>query len=599
MAVPIRSIHRMPFGAEVQNDGSMRFRLWAPSVTDAKLLLETPGTEIIHPMKSLDNGFFELITTEAHPGDSYWYLINDDLKVPDPASRFNPSDVHGPSLIVDPGCFDWTDSDWTGRPWREAVIYELHVGTFTPEGTFRAVKQNLDYLVNLGVTAIELMPVADFPGRRNWGYDGALLFAPDSVYGAPDDLKDLIQNCHHKGMMVFLDVVYNHFGPDGNYLYSYAKEFFTDRYHTPWGNAINFEGACSRTVRDFFIHNALYWLEEFHLDGLRLDAVHAIIDHSQPEIIEELAEAVRSGPGRDRQCHLVLENVDNKAGYLRQYDAQWNDDWHHAMHVLLTEEKDGYYSDYIDKPVWHLGRCLAEGFAYQGEISNFHGGIARGEPSSDLPITAFLSFLQNHDQVGNRAFGERLHLLTSAAAQKAAIAVLLLAPSPPMLFMGEEFASSSPFLYFCDHKKELAEAVTIGRRSEFARFRQFATPESQAKIPDPSDLKTFQKSKLDWENVEKPDSKERLDLYRRLLAIRKSRIVPLLSEFRDASFEVLRESGLMVDWILAHGARLHLAANLGKDSLMNLPVPPGEIIYATPEISNEAPAWSVVWSLEE
>jgi maltooligosyltrehalose trehalohydrolase len=598
MMSPIQRIHRMPFGAEIQEDGTVRFRIWAPSAANVKLLLGNSDNKITQPMQAMDDGFFEWRSGEAHPGDAYSYLINNQLKVPDPASRCNPFDVHGPSRIVDPGCYAWNDSSWTGRPWPEAVIYELHVGTFTPEGTFKAIEQHLDYLCWLGVTAIELMPVADFPGGHNWGYDGVLLYAPDSAYGSPDDLKDLIQSCHQKGLMIFLDVVYNHFGPDGNYLYAYANEFFTDRYHTPWGNAINFDGDCSRIVRDFFIHNALYWLEEYHLDGLRLDAVHAIMDRSQPDILEELADAVRRGPGQNSHCHLILENDDNKPGYLRQYCAQWNDDWHHSMHALLTGEKDGYYSDYADKPVWHLGRCLTEGFAYQGEISNFHGGIARGESSSELPLTAFISFLQNHDQIGNRAFGERIQYLTSPSALQAAIAILLLAPSPPMLFMGEEFSSSRPFLYFCDHAEELAKAVTIGRRREFARFQQFATPESQARIPDPSSPETFQATKLDWERTENPDSKERLDLYCRLLDIRKNRIIPLLTQFRKASFKVLGERGLRADWALAQGAQLHLSANLGEDILKSLLIPPGEILYATHEISGEALSWSVVWSLE-
>jgi maltooligosyltrehalose trehalohydrolase len=601
--VSIKRFHRMPFGAQVQDDGAVRFRIWAPSALNVKLSLETPHGSPLQPMQQAEDGFFELITNRVRPGDLYRYIIDDRLRVPDPASRRNPYDVDGPSQVIDPGQFMWTDLEWKGRPWQEAAIYELHTGAFSPEGTFKGVRRQLDYLAQLGVSAIELMPVADFPGLRNWGYDGVLPFAPDSTYGHPGDLKNLVQSCHETGLMIILDVVYNHFGPEGNYLYSYAREFFTDRYHTPWGNAINFEGAGSRTVRDFFIHNALYWLEEFHFDGLRLDAVHEIIDHSQPGIMEELAESIRNGPGRERHCHLILENVNNDAGLLARndsgisvrYDAQWNDDWHHSMHVALTGEHDGYYADYADKPIWYLGRCLTQGFAYQGEISKFHGGTGRGEPSAKLPLTSFVSFLQNHDQIGNRAFGERISGLTEARAREAAIAILLLSPSPPMLFMGEEVASQKPFLFFCDFGGDLAKAVTTGRRSEFARFRQFATPESQARIPDPVDPATFQKSKLDWEEI----NSECLNLYQRLLEIRKERVMPFLSQLPvKASFQIIGDRGLVVTWILTQGATLHLTANLGVDDIENISFPPGEVLYSTNSDSKNLKGWSVVWTLE-
>ncbi len=319
------------------------------------------------------------------PGSCYRFRIDGGLRVSDPASRYNPADVHGPSQVIDPCEFDWEDEGWRGRPWSEAVIYELHVGTFTLAGTFAGVKDRLDYLVDLGVTAIELMPVADFPGARNWGYDGVLPFAPESSYGHPEELKDLVQTAHQKGLMVFLDVVYNHFGPEGNYLHIYTPQFFSKRHSTPWGAAINFDGPGSRVVRDFFIHNALYWLTEYHFDGLRLDAVHAILDGSDPDILLELAEAVHRGPGKERHLHLVLENDQNAAHYFdRGYRAQWNDDIHHALHVLLTGETDGYYQDYADRPVGYIGRCLTEGFAYQGEPSSYRGGVPRGELSRDL-----------------------------------------------------------------------------------------------------------------------------------------------------------------------------------------------------------------------
>jgi malto-oligosyltrehalose trehalohydrolase len=480
----------MPFGAEVLGDGSVRFRLWAPAAVRVDLCLESEGQERLLEMEADADGWLERVTGDAGPGSLYRYRIDGARKVPDPASRYQPQDVHGPSQVVDPAAFDWEDDAWQGRPWEEAVVYELHVGTFSPEGTFRGVGERLDYLVDLGVTAIELMPVADFPGERNWGYDGVLPFAPDATYGGPADLKALIQTAHRKGLMVFLDVVYNHFGPEGNYLHLYAPRFFTERHQTPWGDGINFDGEGSRVVRDFFIYNALYWLQEYRFDGLRLDAVHAIADESKPDILMELAEAVRAGPGRERQIHLVLENDHNAARYLqrradgapRWYTAQWNDDFHHTAHLLATGERDGYYLDYQDGPAGKLARCLAQGFTYQGEASRFRGGTPRGEPSADLPPTAFVNLLQNHDQVGNRALGERISELASPEALRTLSALLLLAPAPPLLFMGQELMAASPFLFFCDFGEDLAKSVTQGRRREFAHFERFSNPKARQSI---------------------------------------------------------------------------------------------------------------------
>jgi malto-oligosyltrehalose trehalohydrolase len=493
-------------------------------------------------------------------------------------------------------------------------VYELHVGTFTPEGTFAALKERLDYLVELGVTAVELMPVADFPGNRNWGYDGVLPYAPDASYGSPDDLKDLIQTAHDKGLMVFLDVVYNHFGPEGNYLHVYAQPFFTQRHQTPWGAAINFDGPGSRAVRDFFIHNALYWLEEYHVDGLRLDAVHAIVDDSTPDILEELADAVRQGPGRERHCHLVLENDHNIARYLvrnavggpRYYNAQWNDDIHHAMHVLLTGEADGYYADYAGKPIWYLGRCLSQGFAYQGDPSPFRDGEIRGEPSRSLPPTAFVDFLQNHDQVGNRAFGERISQLAEPRALWAVTTAFLLAPAPPLLFMGEEFAAAQPFLFFCDFGPELAAAVTQGRRREFARFAEFSKPEAQERIPDPNDVATFEHAKLDWNSVQQAPHDAQLALYRQVLGIRQREIVPRLAGIsgEQAYFQLLGKQGLQVNWILGDGTVLTLLGNFSDAPMEGLEPPACDMLYASSsELENSLaehrlPPWSVAWFLE-
>jgi maltooligosyltrehalose trehalohydrolase len=608
----MRRSHFMPFGAALRDDGSVRFRLWAPKAQRVELCLENASEERL-PLARLEGGWFELITPEAASGTDYRFQVDGGAKVPDPASRFQPLDVHGPSQVVDPALFDWQDGGWRGRPWEEAVIYELHIGAFTPQGTFGAAEEKLDHLCDLGVTALELMPVADFPGKRNWGYDGVLPFAPDSAYGRPEDLKQLVQAAHARGLMVFLDVVYNHFGPDGNYLRLYAPEFFTSRHRTPWGEAINFDGPDSRVVRDFFIHNALYWLEEYHFDGLRLDAVHAIVDDSRPDIITEVAQQVRQKFDQGRLIHLMLENADNASRYLhrgpvrqaRLYDAQWNDDIHHALHVAITGESDGYYSDYARQPVQHLGRCLAEGFAYQGEYSEYHKAT-RGEPSRGLPLSAFISFLQNHDQIGNRAFGERILALAPPQAVKAAMEILLLAPSPPLLFMGEEFGAATPFLFFCDFTGELAAAVTAGRRAEFANFAKFRLPETRDQIPDPNAERTFLQSKLDWKTTESDAGAGWLRLYRNLLSLRQRVLVPHLKGMpqMDARVCTREEHLLAVDWQLGSGALLSLQANLGKEPITAAAKHASRLYCSSLEIHEDAtqyrlPPWSVVWSLEE
>jgi malto-oligosyltrehalose trehalohydrolase len=535
--------------------------------------------------------------------------------VPDPASRFQPEDVHGPSEVIDPRRFDWQDEAWRGRPWEETVLYELHVGAFTEEGRYDGIVEHLDHLVELGVTAVELMPLAESPGSRNWGYDGVQLFAPEARYGRPEDLKALIQAAHGRGLMVFVDVVYNHFGPEGNYLHQYAEPFFSDRHHTPWGVAINFDGPNSRTVRDFFIHNALYWIEEFNIDGLRLDAVDRIIDDSEPDILSELAVSVRQAVGDARQVHFVLENDRNAAhrlerdpdGRPRRFTAQWNDDIHHVFHPLLTDETGGYYEDYADRRIERLGRALTQGFVYQGEPSSHRDGRPRGEPSGHLPPTAFVAFLQNHDQIGNRAFGERIDALASAEAVKAATAVLLLAPSPPLLFMGEEWAAKEPFYFFCDFGPELARLVREGRRNEFSRFPQFSDPAARERIPDPNAIETFHACVLDWTDREKSPHRERLRLCRDLLRLRHTEIVPRLrgGNGANSSFETFGDRGLLARWRLADGARLTLVANMGPDSVpAATDLPPGRRLFAIDEqdpigLSKGAMSpWSVSWFLD-
>ncbi|HXS53357.1 MAG TPA: malto-oligosyltrehalose trehalohydrolase [Usitatibacter sp.] len=594
--------HDMPFGAALA-PGPARFRLWAPACARVSLVLHDRGESREVAMQAMAEGWYGADLDDVHAGMAYAFRVDDGAPVPDPASRAQSEDVNGASLVVDPQAFEWTDDEWRGRPWHEAVVYELHVGTFTPEGTFRAAEARLDHLVELGVSALEVMPVADFAGRRNWGYDGALAFAPDRVYGTPEDFKHLIAQCHARGLMVLLDVVYNHFGPEGNHLHRYAPQFFNPAHRTPWGAAINYDGERAGPVREFFLHNALYWIEEFHLDGLRLDAVHAIADDSPTHLVSEIAGAIARGPGRQRHVHLVLENERNEARLLRgpaRATAQWNDDWHHAAHILATGETDGYYADYAARPVMHLGRALAEGFAWQGEPSAHHHGEARGEPSADLPPLVFMPFLQNHDQVGNRALGERVCALADPQALHLATATLLLAPSIPLLFMGEEFAASAPFLFFCDFHGELAGAVRDGRRREFGAFERFRDPAARAAIPDPGAEETFLRSKLDWGEASQGEHAQWLAAYRELLSIRRERIVPHLAGERfGARFEMHGSAGLAVDWTLADGARLHLRANFSAAPARGIPAAAGQPIHLVGDAGGDRFApWSGRWSLE-
>lgn len=589
------SRHDMPFGASPQPDGSTIFRLWAPSVRQVVVVLGA-GEHRRVALQPRPHGWHEAKVVDAGPGTRYRFDIGNGVLVPDPASRCNPDDVHGASMVVDPGAYRWHDEGWRGRPWHEAVVYELHVGCFTPEGSFAAAAGRLADLAALGITAIELMPVADFPGQRGWGYDGVLPFAPDAAYGTPHELKALVDHAHSLGLMVLLDVVYNHFGPEGNYLHAYCPAFFNEARRTPWGAALNFDGPGSETVRDFFRHNALYWVEEFRFDGLRLDAVHAIHDDSPQHIAAEIGQALRAGPGATRQVHLVLENDTNRASFLERDDegvprvatAQWNDDLHHAAHVLLTGETDGYYGDFADPPhegngtrgaVGRFGRALAQGYVYQGQASAHRGGVPHGEPSGHLPSCAFVSFLQNHDQIGNRALGERLSDLAHPERLEAAYACLLLSPHVPMLFMGEEFAASTPFLYFCDFGPELAQAVSDGRRSEFARFAAFASESARSRIPDPNEEGSFTACKLRWPEREQGAHAERHAFVQRLLALRREHLVPRLVPAQGGGSYRFDGGLLHVDWPLGDGSRWRLSANLTDTAVAGVAPPEGQVIH--------------------
>jgi malto-oligosyltrehalose trehalohydrolase len=544
----------MTFGATYLGDNRTRFRLWAPNQKAVAVEIEDHPV----PMTSQPDGWFET-QAPCGPGTSYLYRLESGQAVPDPASRAQADDVHGPSLVVDPKAYRWRHPEWTGRPWPETVLYELHVGTC---GGFAGVAADLDRLAGLGITAVELMPVSDFPGQRNWGYDGVLPFAPDRAYGTPDDLRALVDAAHERRLMMFLDVVYNHFGPDGNYLGLYAPQFFRSDIHTPWGAAIDFR---QQPVRRYFIENAIHWLTEYRFDGLRFDAVHAIAD--QQWLDEMAAEIRRTVTGR--HVHLVLEHDGNDAEHLRHgYDAQWNDDAHHVLHVLLTGESDGYYTDYAQAPAQQLARCLAEGFVYQGEPSAYRKGETRGTPSADLPPTAFVLFLQNHDQIGNRPLGDRLTTLTHPDALKAAVTLQLLAPNIPLLFMGEERMGQAPFQFFTDFHGELATAVREGRRREFAAFTRF----SGADIPDPNAIETFDRSKV------APTGDD--SFHRALLAVRAREIVPRLPGTRTIDATPISDTAMIARWRLGDGAVLAMAANFDEQPC-RLSRPAGRCVFSS------------------
>ncbi len=584
-------MNKQQFGVKLTADGAL-FRLWAPAAKRVDVLLDRP-----HALRRDSDGWFSAQLAGVKPGALYKFRIDDEVDVPDPASAFQPRDVAGPSEVIDHGAYQWRASDWRGRPWQETVLVETHVGSFTPEGTYRAMIDKLDHLVTTGFTALELMPLADFPGKRNWGYDGVLWYAPDGAYGRPEDLKALIDEAHLRGLMVFLDVVYNHFGPDGNYLGRYAPSFFTNA-QTPWGSAIDYRVP---QVRTFAIENALYWLREYRFDGLRLDAVHAIAEPGEVSMLNDLSRAVGEFASNTGRCiHLVLENDDNSASLLDpgeyppqgKYHAQWNDDYHHAWHVLLTGESHGYYSDYSKSPRGDIARALASGFVYQGEPSAHRGGELRGEPSGALAPTAFVNFLQNHDQIGNRALGDRLESLAAEEAVEAALAITLLAPMIPMLFMGEEWGSTAPFPFFCHFQGDLAEAVRKGRRKEFAGdYARYGN-----EVPDPLEEASFQSATLDWNARDLAKAHRRLTLVRELLSVRKREIVPRLAGACFGRASVEDDGVLSATWRLGDGALLQLQANLSDKPIAIRSEPSGRKIWGGDATGSAAP-WSVLWHI--
>ncbi len=579
------------FGPRLTKGGA-QFRLWAPAAKRVDVLLEKP-----HALTRGEDGWFTADIAGVKAGARYRFRIDDEIDVPDPASDFQPDDVFGPSEVIDHAAFAWQATNWRGRPWQEAVIVEAHVGTFTAQGTYRAMIDRLDHLVETGITALELMPLADFAGSRNWGYDGVLWYAPDSAYGRPEDLKTLIDEAHRRGLMVMLDVVYNHFGPEGNYLGRYAPEFFMEA-QTPWGSAIDYR---VREVRAFAIENALHWLRDYRFDGLRLDAVNSIVEPGGLSLLHDLSAAAgRLAAETGRQIHLVLENGDNRASILDaaenppqgKYRAQWNDDYHHAWRVLMTGESQGYYCDYQRSPISDIARSLSSGFVYQGEASAFRGEN-RGEPSGHLAPSAFINFLQNHDQIGNRALGDRLEGIADARAIEAALAVLLIAPGIPMLFMGEEWGSKAPFPFFCDFGGDLADAVRKGRRVELA----WAYAEYGDEVPDALAPTTRDSAVLDWDARNAPAARKRLTLVQDLLKIRRQQIVPRLAGAAFGEAHAASNGLLTADWRMGDGAMLRLAANL-SDQAIGQPSAEarGTLIWGS-ALSDSVPPWSVRWHI--
>ncbi len=591
--------HDGDFGARYEPGVGTRFRFFAPAVAAVRVAIQ--GREPL-AMETDGHGWHELTVKDADAGALYHYLLPDDADVPDPASRFQPQDVAGPSEVVDPVSYAWKSSDWHGRPWSEAVLYELHVGTFTPEGTFAAAGSKLDHLAALGVTAIELMSIADFAGTRNWGYDAVLWYAPDSAYGRPEELKAFVEAAHERGLMVILDVVYNHFGPEGNYLPRYFPQIFSKEHQTAWGPALNFDGECSHEAREFVLQNAMFWLEEYKVDGLRLDAAHAIIDNGPKHVLDELAERVHAFAG-ERHIHLIREDENNIARKLVRegggcptcYTAQWNHDIDHLLGAGFMGRFDDRNTD--DKgETERLGKALAEGFVIAAQDSgrDFEAGC-------HVPPNAFISFLQSHDLVGNRIFGERVTSLLPTEVVRALVSVALLLPQAPMLFMGEEWGASQPFPYFCDFHGDLSEAVQKGRCEQISKLPG-VSQEDLKNAPNCQAESTYRSAQLQWEELETPEHGAWLDLYKKLLRVRRERLEPLLRGLcgRCGNHEVLGPGALKIDWTLAGGARLQLAANLWHEARGGFGEASGEVIWAegTTGAGGELRAWSVRWSVD-
>ena len=587
---------KLPIGAEIDPAGGVNFRIWAPKRSTVRVVLEegagSPGT---HALLAEAGGYFFSTVRAAAAGTLYRFEVDEDGgRYPDPASRFQPDGPSGSSCVVDPDGFEWTDSRWKGVKIEGQVLYEMHVGTFTNEGNWNAAENQLEELAATGITVIEIMPLADFPGRFGWGYDGVDLFAPTWLYGEPNDLRRFVNKAHSCGIGVILDVVYNHFGPDGNYLRSYADDYFTDKYINDWGEPINFDGKNNAPVREFFLSNVKYWMEEFHFDGLRLDATQQIFDDSPIHILQEITESVRkSAHGRD--TIVIAENESQDAKLIRPVaqggygmDALWNDDFHHSSVVVLTGRNEAYYTDYLGKPQEFIS-AAKYGYLYQGQWYKWQTG-RRGTSSLNEKPAAYVTFIQNHDQVANTLRGERADRLGAVGKYKAMTALLLLGPGTPMLFQGQEFAASTPFLYFCDHKAELSKKVREGREKFLSQFRSLAIPEVQSVIPDPGNPSTFAMCKLDFSERQK--NAAYYNMHKDLLRLRREDAVFRLQRKRGVDGAVLGDEAFVLRYFgEEHGDRL-LLINFGRDLHLD---PAPEPLLAPPAGAE----WRIIWSSED
>jgi maltooligosyltrehalose trehalohydrolase len=580
---------RLPIGVEVGEHGA-HFRVWAPRRNNVAVVLETQQRTV--PLTAEKAGYFSGWIDNVRDGDLYRFRLDDESYLyPDPAARFQPEGPHGPSRVVDARRYHWSDGAWQGVREQSQVIYEMHLGTYTPEGTWAAASKHLEQLAGLGITVIEVMPIGDFPGRFGWGYDGVALFAPYHGYGEPDDARRFIDRAHQLGLGVILDVVYNHLGPDGNYLRAFAEAYFTDRYKNDWGEALNFHGPDSGPVREFFIANARYWVEEFHFDGLRLDATHQIFDASKTPVLREIADAVRAAAG-SRRTYIVAENEDQDAMLARSsdagghgIDALWNDDFHHSAHVAMTGHREAYYSDFLGVSQEFVS-ALKWGYLYQGQHFSWQKK-RRGENAFDLQPTHFVHYLQNHDQIANSGRGLRCHLLTSPGRYRALTAVLLLGPQSVLLFQGQEFGAITPFLYFADHNPDLAKLVHEGRNAFLAQFPSLRSADAQATLADPSDPETFRRCILDHRD-RNPDI---CNLYADLLRLRREDPVFRTLQAGNIDGATLTPQAFVLRYFCAEGGDRLLVVNLGRDLFLRH-VPEPLLAPAT------RAGWRTLWSSE-
>jgi maltooligosyltrehalose trehalohydrolase len=588
---------RLPVGAEVLPDGDVHFRVWAPRASRVEVLFEA-AAEGKAPSLKLEkegDGYFTAVASGAGAGALYRFRLDDcDSLMPDPASRFQPDGPLGPSVVIDPGSFHWTDTEWKGVEIGRQVLYEMHIGTFTPAGTWKSAAEQLSSLKDLGVTVLEIMPIHDFCGRFGWGYDGVDFFAPTRLYGSPDDFRAFVDHAHALGLAVILDVVYNHAGPAGNYLERFSEHYFTDRYTTDWGKTFNFDGAHSRPVRDFFVANAGYWIEEFHLDGLRLDATQNIYDDSKKHILAEITERVRRA-GAGRSTVVIAENEPQNTVLIRPVeeggyglDALWNDDFHHSAVVALTGHNEAYYSDYRGN-ARELVSAAKWGFLYQGQYYRWQRQ-RRGTPTLGLKSNVFINYLENHDQVANLGMGHRLHQLSHPGTYRAMTALLLLSPQTPLLFQGQEFAATAPFVFFADHTRELNRMVKKGRLEFLSQFPSLANPNMQSRIPDPTDEKVFQSCRLDLS--ERESHRQAYELHRDLLKLRRDKLIFDQRHPQSVDGATLDDETFILRFFCDRNKDYLLFVNLGADKhLTPLPEP-----LLAPPLGHE---WRVIWSSED